>query len=67
MDRKAEIRRECGLLAEQAAKKIGASAWYEHAEKVLTADEKVEVRELWDTMSGGCSWMNAFLTWMQAS
>lgn len=65
MTRKEKIRSECETLAKEAARKIGASAWYDHADKVLTADERQQVRSLWDTMSGASSWMSAFFEWMK--
>lgn len=63
--RKHQIRRECGLLAREAAKLIGAAAWYEQANKVLTDEEKRAVRQLWDTLPGNTSWTDAFLLWMK--
>lgn len=64
-DRKQQIRDQSERLAKEAARKIGASAWYENADKVLTDQEKAEIRSLWDSMNGSTSWIDAFFRWMQ--
>jgi len=65
MNRKQTIKEECARIAVEVAKRIGCAAWYEQADKVLTAEEKAEVCALWDVMPGSSCWNDAFLAWMQ--
>lgn len=66
MTRRDFVRSECERLARDAAQRLGASAWYEHAEKVLTDRERLEVRRILDEMPGSSFWMNAFFAWYNA-
>lgn len=51
-------------LAIEAAKKIGACAWYDKMDKVMSDEDKREVRAIWDKMSGGSCWMDALFCWV---
>jgi hypothetical protein len=64
MKRTEQIRAECDALAKEKAKRYGMAAWYESAGEVLTEAEKVEVRAMWDGMSGESCWTHAFFRWM---
>jgi len=58
-----EIKRQTTALAIETAKKIGASAWYDHLREVLTEEELAQVKQKWDAMPGNTCWMDASLKW----
>jgi hypothetical protein len=59
--RSKQIRSDAEAAAKERAKVIGAAAWYECLDKVLTPAELVQIRELWDTMPGSSCWTDAAL------
>jgi len=59
-ERRAQILAQCEEHSIAAARRIGASAWYEHGHKVLTEDEQSEIASAWERGS----WTDTFLTWI---
>lgn len=59
-----ELRGLLETAAKSRAARIGAAAWYECTDEVLTEDEQVAVMAVWDGIpSGSSSWMTAFFKW----
>lgn len=63
MTRKEMIRQDSNKLAIKRAQSIGAAAWYECVDQVLTEEEKKEIQDLWKTMPGSSFWTSAFFVW----
>jgi hypothetical protein len=51
-------------VAKERAKKIGAAAWYECIDKVMTDEDKSQVSALWATMPGHTCWTDAMFRWI---
>ena len=63
-ERKREIWNKCEARAKETAKRIGVSSWSDQIDKVITPEERKEVKALWDTMPGTTCFADAFLRWL---
>jgi hypothetical protein len=66
-ERRAEVRAACDAEARRVAQIVGMSAWYEHAEAVLTAEEYAALRRSWmdERNPGTVTMAGMFLEWMR--
>ncbi len=65
MTRKEQIRQDADALAVELSKQIGAAAWYDCADKVLTVEEKAEIDRRFREGPGRYCWNTHFFAWMK--
>lgn len=58
-----EVRAACEVEADKMRRVVGMAAWYDAADRALTDNERYQVRQVWNDMSGSSCWNSAFLKW----
>ncbi len=62
---KAALKEAADAIAQSKLKALGMRSWHDEIEKLLSDEDKTEVRAIWDTMRGESCWMDALLCWMK--